>query len=686
MTIAIVAGTPFGRDAASALRRWLRESGIEPDSCARLTLIRPDDYQNEDGKRREPKESEIKAAVAKTLNDLAAIHGLTAVVAVGRYGVRLDTDLWRGGILKAHGHSGSLTLQDGRKVNAIALYDPYLYVKHAKDGNTRRATELDASCRLVLSRIKHMDDPIVLPSVTVRDRVLVSGLVGFDVETTDDKELHRLISKATVEPRSSRLKMVGLSTGELSFSGADFAADAEPVAYNLPFDAITSGNWSARWHDPKMLAHLMGEKDTEMKSLALRTLGRPLMHYDEAGGTENEPAYCVADATAHRDLLLALRERAPAGVLNVYDYIERPMFRLYSRWSMEGVFWLDRDRAQALYDRKLDELETLRIDIEHKTGIRNPHAREQVASAIFGWRKGIDGPCPTVDEATLAENRHKPGVNEILDYRDRAKVANTYLGAWLKWPFEKLGSLWRPTGAWTGRPSVAALQLQNVPEWLRGLLLSPPGKRLKAYDNSQLELRIAAHISQDPEMIRTYLAGEDLHDVACRELGVTDRRFGKIFNFSQLYGGSDGAVISQAAKYGVSPDEIRPLIKPGRERLQKRYRGFWTWTERVKSLSRVPGLFGAILVPPDHPNELHMERERINAPIQRGAVDVVKLQALALERAGFKTVHMVHDEIIIELDEADDTLDTDHTIRETMQNAVRLDVPLLVEKHDWGAE
>lgn len=686
---AIVLGQPLGRQSLNVLRRWLTDSGINPDDCSWHTLVT----------NRDAKESEVKQDVSRVLGELDAIPDLKAVIAVGRYGVRLDTDLWRGGINRCHGHSGSLLVnaETGRKVNAIAMKDPYSYVRNVQDGNSRRAVEEESSAKLILSRLRTMDATVIMPEVRERSRVLVSGLVGLDTETTQDQKLFRRINKspsAKVDARASTLKMVGLSNGDLSFNGADFADDAEPVAYNMPFDAIITGNWSAKWHDPKMLAHLLGEKDTEMKSLALRWLGRPMMHYDEAGGTDKEPAYCVADSQAHLGLLEEGYRRAPAGIRSLYDNIERPMLRLFARWSMEGVFALDRPAAQALYDRQLNDIESLAATIRQLTGIENPDSTDEVAAYVFKWDPKTDPQKtkkPSVDVKSLTPMIGKVrGVKEILERRALKKQASTYLGTWLDWPFDKLGCMWRGTGAWTGRPSVAALQLHNVPPKLRHFLVPPPGKVLRTYDNSQLEVRIAAHISGDPNMI-SLLRGEmpgfedaDIHRWATKQLGVTNRTFGKIGVFSGLYGGTENAIIAQAAKYGVTVEEIRPHASHINRSLPRMFPVFFRWANRVAEMQRVPGLFGAVLIPPPHGDANTLRNERINCSIQRGAVDVVKVQTLALEAAGFKTVHQIHDEVIIELDEADDTEETHRTITDVMTKAVVLDVPLKVEGNYWG--
>lgn len=714
--------------AGTVLRRWLKDVGIDAASCSWLSVL---DHDLERGEAIKPRD--IKAGALR-LRDVLGGYGSTieVVIAVGSDATKIDGDLWRQDMSKRHGHSGKLWGAHP----AIAMYHPQHYIRQTE---TRRRVEIENSCRLVLSRALHVNDVVVLPEITiVPGYAHVSGLVGLDCETTriDDVLAAIKAKKPTlrdVDPRASRLKMVGLSDGQLSESGAVFEADAEPIAYNMPFDALVCAQESrdsgrdpyaalgARWHDPKMLAHLLGEQDTEMKSLAMRWLGRPLMHYSEAGGTGDEPGYCVGDSQAHRDLLAEGMRRAPAGVKWLYENIERPMLRLYARWAYDGVFELDRERAEAIAAIQTRELEEYRLEIWQKTGITNPSATQQVARYVHDWRPPAKQ--PSVEESILAKMRDDPrtprqkasAIGDILAWRERNKAKGTYVDAWLRWPFELLGTLWRGTGAWTGRPSSAALNLQNVSAGcdhhdaddlfrckrcasfnLRALLRPRAGKHLISADNSQLEVRIAAHISKDANLL-ALLRGEmpgyedaDLHrwaaDVISRAVGhALSRTYGKIFNFSTLYGGSEMAIISQAARFNVKPSEIAPAAKIAHRELPLMFPGFFAWKHTVEHLDRVPGLFGAILVPPPHPDESYLERERVNAPIQRGGIDVLKIQTLDLESKGWRVVHQIHDEAIIEVDAEDDTPALRAEIARIMSEAVELAVPLVVNTKLWAA-
>lgn len=706
MSIAVVTSSPGALTPKSSngaiLRRWLKEVGINPEECIWLSLLEADLPYGD-----KMSAAMIRNGTARLMNEVA-MHNPEVVIAVGSDATKIDSDLWRQDMSKRHGHSGKLW----GKFPAIGMYHPNTY---AMQKETRRRTEIENSCKLVLSRALHLNDVIEMPHVTVNDRTYVNSEVGFDCETTQDLALAKAYrgksfqKNKTVEPRASKLKMVGTSDGLISFSGADFGPNAEPIAFNMPFDALIAADASprpddainAKWHDPKMWAHLLGERDTEMKSLALRLLGRPLMHYDEAGGTDAEPSYCVADSIAHRDILNECRRRSPAGVAWLYENVERPMLRLYSRWSRRGVFKLDAERCAAIQAIQTDELERLALAIWQKTGIPNPNQYKKVAEWL-----GTE----SADEATLREHMDRDGVPDMLDWRERNKSKSTYVDAYLLWPAPLIGTLWRPTGAWTGRPASAATNLQNVPDGckhkspddlyrcvkcgsfnIRKLLGPEDGYELWSFDNSQLEIRIAAHISQDKNML-ALLRGEmpgyedgDIHRWATELLGAKNRTFGKIGNFATLYGGSEGAIIVQAAKFNVDIETIRPMAKKIHDTLPKMFPDFFAWKRTVEFRDRVPGMFGAILVPPSHPDESYLQRERVNAPIQRGGVDTLKLQTLALEAEGFESVHQIHDEVLVKVHKSDATDATRERIRAIMTQAVELDVPLKVDSKLWAA-
>jgi DNA polymerase I-like protein with 3'-5' exonuclease and polymerase domains len=141
--------------------------------------------------------------------------------------------------------------------------------------------------------------------------------------------------------------------------------------------------------------------------------------------------------------------------------------------------------------------------------------------------------------------------------------------------------------------------------------------------------------------------------------------------------------VEQAYKYGVPEAEIRPLVPDLQAGLRKLYPGFFAWARAIQDLERIPGLFGRTHVPPPGYDDNARRREAVNAPIQGGAVDCVKLAALKAESGGFDTRHMIHDDIWVQVPVEDATPDWEADLKRALETAVKLTVPLEVEVKRW---
>jgi hypothetical protein len=303
---------------------------------------------------------EIKAGAVRVRAELAALPSLRGVILVGSPAAHLA---FKGAMGQMHGKSGTLDLGNDQSVPCIAVYHPS-FVSRARKGKQgpRRYLELENDSKTILARAKLLGVEVELPAahrVPARyAKAPVRGFLGLDTESHGVPELREAmglnkgIKKRRPDPRASVHEITGLSDGRVYGGGPGAAGEppaldpeAEPIAHNLPFDGVTVGQPNARWHDSKMLAHLMGYRDTVMKSLALRVLGRPMMGYDEAAQADSETyrRYCVQDSECHRDIFTTLWDAATPEVRNCYETVERPMMPLYIRWSMDGVFRLRRE-------------------------------------------------------------------------------------------------------------------------------------------------------------------------------------------------------------------------------------------------------------------------------------------------------------------------------------------------------
>ncbi|KKN02737.1 hypothetical protein LCGC14_1114620 [marine sediment metagenome] len=304
----------------------------------------------------------------------------------------------------------------------------------------------------------------------------------------------------------------------------------------------------------------------------------------------------------------------------------------------------------------------------------NLNSPEQLLAAFTDMGLGVKD--TGVDTIRLVAHRH-PGVRALLDYRTLHKELSTYVEPFLRIAESgrRLGAVWRPTGAWTGRVSSAYPNLQNIPADLWRFFLPP----FVVADNAQLEIRVAAHISQDPQLMAACQG--DIHAemqiLYGLPAGSEGRRATKVGTFGTMYLGGPAVMLQKAQEYGV------PMTWKDAERLQgvvmARMPDYFRWAWSIADERVVDGLFGRVHHIPLGMDEGHMGREAVNAPIQGGAADICKFQMLALHRAGYKVVAQVHDSVVVEVGESD-LADARVEVPRIMEGAApELDVPIKVE-------
>lgn len=695
-------GRPFVGPAGELARAWVKDTtGLNPDDLYWCNVTEEVLLGDE-----RPTATEVKHGIERVKQELAELPHLKAVILFGSFAAKAAFSL-KGGITRVHGQTGKLelpatTTRAAREVDCVACLHPS-YVNRQR--NLRQKQLLDNDCRAVVSRLTYVSQPLVLPDIEVQSpsENIIKGVFGLDTETA------RQVGKR-VDPRRDPLLITALSDGSVYVGAPQIGPDAEPIVHNIPFDSVVMGMWEPKWHDSKMLAHLLGMYDTTLKGAASRILGRPMMEYDPnlreraaakilAGvGPEDDEdvkvfmGYCAQDALAHHDLFQALWKRADDGAKMVYNLIERPFLRLYSRWTMEGVWRLDRKAALKKRDAIDIRVREMRRKLKAETGIESPHQHAKIRETL-----GI----PSTEAKWVEKNwgsfnkRQQRVLRLVGELRTIERQVSTYIDAWLEWPDELLSTNWRPTAAWTGRPGSANLNLQNIPVAcgecplclkgktrdcafnLQPLLLPPRGMALYELDNSQADLRVAAHNSQDPNMLKAFTEGIeidgervfDLHRWAQLKVGFPSRREAKTRVLATLFGQTES---------GMKAD---PAIQQAFRSLFKVY---VQWSNKVKRLSVVPGLFGRSLYVPPHPSDAHREREAIAAPSQGGSADVLKLQDIALEDEGFNTRHQIHDSVFVAMPESDAGEEVEHEMTRIMEEAVELTVPLKVDCKRWN--
>jgi len=430
--------------------------------------------------------------------------------------------------------------------------------------------------------------------------------------------------------------------------------------------------------------------------------------------------YAAEDAEVAWRLWTLLKLRLPIeGGTRVYEMVDRPLAAIVERMERAGIM-VNRDYLAKLSGEFANDM--LRIEGEIHGLAGQPFAigsPKQLGEILFdklglkGGRKGKSGDWST-DQSEL-ERLERDGVpiaRKILEWRQLAKLKSTYTDALQQQINAKTGRVhtsYSLVGAQTGRLSSTDPNLQNIPirtetgRQIRDAFIAAPGHVLIAADYSQIELRLAAHMADVPELKEAFAQGQDIHSATAIELfGEVNRDTrgkAKTVNFSILYGISRWGL---AARLEVTPDEAQALIARYFERFPGISDYITDTLEKARATGYTETLFGRKtwfprLKAASQNERAGSERAAINAPIQGTSADLIKRAMArmpkALEEAGLSDVKMllqVHDELVFEAPE-DKAEAAGEVIRRIMAGAAEpvmtLSVPLEVEigvGKSWG--
>jgi DNA polymerase I len=404
------------------------------------------------------------------------------------------------------------------------------------------------------------------------------------------------------------------------------------------------------------------------------------------------------------------------GLTRLYETLEVPLVPILADMERVGIRAAPERLGQLA--KELDtQLDALLREIHQLAGEAvNPNSPKQLAVVLFEKLKlppvkrtktGYSTDVDVLEE--LALGHALPG--KILEYRQLAKLKGTYADALPTLIHPRTGRIhtsFNQLVAATGRLSSSNPNLQNIPirtelgRRIRGAFIPEAGWRFVAADYSQIELRILAHLTEEPALLEAFRRGEDIHTRTAAQImgvalaGVTAemRRLAKVVNFGILYGLS-GFGLSQAVSIGRA--EAQRFIDDYFA-THPRVRAY---IDRVVAEGRAQGYVATLLGRRRYLPELSArnpaarnaaERMASNAPIQGTASDIIKLAmvrlapALAQRKLRSRMVLQVHDELLLEVPEAE-TAAVRALLPEVMESVVTLAVPLRVdvkEGRDWA--
>jgi len=417
----------------------------------------------------------------------------------------------------------------------------------------------------------------------------------------------------------------------------------------------------------------------------------------------------AADVTGR--LASALREEVDdLGLTSVYEEIDAPLVPVLARMEDAGVK-IDPAVLGEMSVKLLREADAKARDIYERCGTEfNINSPKQLGDVLFnklalpmpvkyGRGKKISTAVDVLEG--LAADHEVPRL--VLEYRQLTKLKSTYvdaLPALIRSQSGRVHTTFGQTGTATGRLSSTNPNLQNIPirtelgREIRAAFIAEPGHVLMAADYSQIELRLLAHLSKDKLLVEAFRRGDDIHTLTASQvfgvppLMVTPdhRRQAKVVNFGIVYGLS---AFGLSQNLGIEPSEARKFIDAYFEKYAG-VRAFIDATlEQTRRDQRVKTLFGRIRPIPDINSKNatqrgFAERTAVNTPLQGTAADLIKLAMIRIDeeirKRGLKSrmTLQVHDELVFEVPESE--LDAmKPLVREHMQNAYSLEVPLLVE-------
>lgn len=666
---------------------------------------------------------DLKALMGDASDNIPGVPGVgekTAMSLIQRYGTidaiysELDTlDIKEGirGKLRSGEESARMSYWLATIVRDVPLdfnpdenrwdhsYKPELYDVMKRLGFNRfiekwglepNQARVEAEMTAALPRVDIVDETGLAQfseSIRKAERVAVQALEGLErIEVCDGQAVYSLAWAQCGEGYNEFLRLV------FSDEIKKVAHDLKDLMCLLLKEGLSLDGFT---FDTALAAYLLSatDSDYEPERLSMRYLGR------ELHGVE-----------AIYALFPVLQENLQnLGMEKLYETAELPLCRVLAEMEMTG-FYVDRKALYTFGESLNSGIAKLQASIWQHAGKEfNINSPKQLGEVLFdelmlpAGKKTKTGWSTNADVLERLRGKH-PVVDEVLEYRMLTKLKSTYADGLLKVISGdgRIHTSFQMTVTDTGRLSSREPNLQNIPirkklgAQIRTMFVASPGMTLVDADYSQIELRLLAHISGDVTMQEAFRSGEDFHaltaskvfSVSLEEVTPTLRSRAKAVNFGIVYGIS---AFSLAQDIGVYPNEAKAYM----EAYLEKYHGVRDYmksiVDRAKEDGYVSTLYGRRRALPELKNSNFNvrsfgERVALNMPIQGTAADIIKIamvnvyRRLAAEQLKAKLILQVHDELIVECPDAEADL-VSGILKEEMENAVQLSVPLTVDVH-----
>ncbi len=653
--------------------------------------------------------------------DLAKVTALFNQLEFRALGQRLAT-LMNKGAIGTPGNQLALFGQEPVKLGLAPKNDIKVSVIDSDDSLGQLAKKLNSAKRISLDTETTSTDP------------MRAALVGISLAVEEGSAFYIPVGHAGSAPQLVLGKIIDALTPSLTDH------KISKIGHNLKYDCLVLRNhglevtplsfdtmiaaWVLEPDSRRLGLKKMAEDELDVSMTEIKELigsGNKQLTMDQVAVNDVAP-YAGADAEIPLRLEKILHERLTKnGLLKVFEDVEMPLVPVLMDMEYAGIA-VDKEFFKKFSVELSGRILEIQKDVYKQVGYDfNLNSTQQLSKALFETlhlsppdssnRTKAGSYSTAADVLELMKDKHQV-VNLLLEYREISKLVSTYLDALPRQVNPKTGRVhtsFNQTGSVTGRLASSDPNLQNIPtrtelgHKVRQGFVAEPGKVLLSVDYSQIELRIAAHMSNDESMLAAFRAGQDIHattaaaifNVPLDQVTKDQRRHAKAINFGLIYG---MGVFGLMQATGLTRSEAENFIKeyftdfPGVKNYLDNIRKVAAEQGYVETMIGRKRYFPELKQAANQQVRARAEREAINSPIQGSAADIMKLAMLklpdALKMAGLKAqiLLQVHDELVLECPEKE-LKETAKVTQEVMKGAYKLSIPLETDAavgKNWG--